>query len=245
MLTRLVNGLLKSRYEWNVVRQIELLSQAFSSLASSTAERSELIVYGSCVLARAPVIKPLPEEWEIKYQKWATEIRSRRQDTLPDHWQKIKKGPVDDIEEKDDAESWMGASRTTEADEKGDVKSLMRCLDHYLYFVVQRSSGEWCFPSCPNQNGETIRQTGQRALSECIGADADVFFIANWPIAHVPFQADSVPRIEFFMKAQLLSGNVYLLENSEYKDHAWIARNELGNYLTASKFKDTIERALL
>lgn len=210
---------------------------------------SELPIYASCVLARAPLVKPLPEDWEIAYEDWAQPIRARKDQQLPQDWQKAKKATVDDATVGADpgqngASQFEPAPRLTEADKTGDVKSLMRCLDRYLYFVVRTQSGAWGFPTTQNLEKETIRQTGERALSECVGPDADTLFIANWPIGHVALTEVSTPRVEFFMKAQLLTGKVSLLPGTDFVDHAWIGRHELDQYFT-NKFRTTLEGALV
>lgn len=49
-------------------------------------------------------------------------------------------------------------SRVTEADKKGDYKSLNRLLPRTLYLLVQSNEGQWKFPSSPVQAEETIRE---------------------------------------------------------------------------------------
>ena len=47
-------------------------------------------------------------------------------------------------------------SRVTEADRKGDTKSLNRMLQRTLYLVVQNSENKWEFPSAPWQPKESL-----------------------------------------------------------------------------------------
>ena len=49
-------------------------------------------------------------------------------------------------------------SRITEADKKGDHKSLDRLLSRTLYLLVQSKEGRWHFPSSPVGTDETLRQ---------------------------------------------------------------------------------------
>lgn len=48
--------------------------------------------------------------------------------------------------------------RVTEADKKGDTKSLNRLLPRTLYLLVQSKEGQWRFPSSPVETDETIRE---------------------------------------------------------------------------------------
>lgn len=57
-------------------------------------------------------------------------------------------------------------SRVTEADKKGDHKSLNRLLPRTLYLLVQSKEGHWRFPSSPVQTEETIREVSTGALRE-------------------------------------------------------------------------------
>ena len=47
--------------------------------------------------------------------------------------------------------------RVTEADEKGDFRSLNRALQRTLYLVVQDKFGHWRFPRSPVEQEETMR----------------------------------------------------------------------------------------
>lgn len=49
-------------------------------------------------------------------------------------------------------------SRVTEADKKGDHKSLNRLLSRTLYLLVQSKEGYWKFPSSPIEGDETLRE---------------------------------------------------------------------------------------
>lgn len=48
--------------------------------------------------------------------------------------------------------------RVTEADKKGDTKSLDRLLSRTLYLLVQSKEGYWKFPSMPIASEETLRE---------------------------------------------------------------------------------------
>jgi large subunit ribosomal protein L46 len=52
-------------------------------------------------------------------------------------------------------------SRITEADEKGDVKSLNRLLQRTLYLLVKNKDGQWAFPQDALVQRETLRMVRQ------------------------------------------------------------------------------------
>ena len=56
-------------------------------------------------------------------------------------------------------------SRVTEADKKGDHKSLNRMLSRTLYLLVQSKEGYWKFPSTPVETDETLRQVSTTSSS--------------------------------------------------------------------------------
>lgn len=219
-------------------------SQVQSSTKEASSISEELPIYAACVLARAPLIKPQPEDWEIEYQTWAEGIRSRRLQEVPKSWQREKKSIADEEDGDEKTTQWKPEPRITQADQTGDTKSLMRLLDRYLYFVVKSRSGIWSFPTTQNQEGETIRQTGERALSECV-VSADAFFIANWPIAHYKTTVKEHSRLEFYMKAQILSGTLELTPDSGYTDYVWISKSELGKYFADTKLEELMRKALV
>ena len=52
-------------------------------------------------------------------------------------------------------------SRVTEADKKGDHRSLNRLLPRTLYLLVRSKAGYWKFPSSPVEVEETLRQVSR------------------------------------------------------------------------------------
>ncbi len=59
--------------------------------------------------------------------------------------------------------------RVTEADQKGDTRSLNRALQRTLYLLVQSKEGYWKLPSSPVAADETLRLVcSSRSLSWCL-----------------------------------------------------------------------------
>lgn len=55
-------------------------------------------------------------------------------------------------------------SRITEADRKGDVKSLNRLLPRTLYLLVKNNNGQWVFPQDKVEGRETLHMVRNRDI---------------------------------------------------------------------------------
>jgi large subunit ribosomal protein L46 len=131
------------------------------------------------------------------------------------------------------------ASRTTEADIQNDRKSTERCLDKSLYLIVKRNreTNSWQFPQGKWNEGETMRQTGERVGDRAVGK-VNRWYISNAPIGHICYayppsiqqQRKQYGAKVFYYRCQLIAGNVKL-ETKLYKDFAWVTRDEMGEYV--------------
>ncbi|CAL1541776.1 unnamed protein product [Lymnaea stagnalis] len=134
-----------------------------------------------------------------------------------------------DLEDKWEAELklFTPAPRETEADYKNDRHSLERKLDKSLYLLVKQNiegKDHWILPQTTWRNGETMRQTAERALSSICG-DVKVTFLGNAPCAFAKFDPDKI----FFFKAWYREGQV--IPNKDFaKDYLWVTRTELSEY---------------
>jgi large subunit ribosomal protein L46 len=74
--------------------------------------------------------------------------------------------------------------RTTEADEKGDVRRLDRRLDRTLYLVVQGKDGKWEFPTGDVLTSENLHEVSAALGGEgvCIHGSQAVRANCGWPI---------------------------------------------------------------
>lgn len=104
------------------------------------------------------------------------------------------------------------APRTTEADKSNDIKSLNRKLDETLVFVVQQQLGkDKCFilPQAKWIQGETMRQTAERALKESSEGGIAAQFYGNAPCGFYKYKYPQKERAEtvgakiFFFRAAL------------------------------------------
>lgn len=78
------------------------------------------------------VVTPEPSAWAVEHHKWLSDLDNRKRAEKPRHWIDTEK----EADEVTSARQWQAADRTTDADRSNDTKSLWRCLDQRLYFVI-------------------------------------------------------------------------------------------------------------
>lgn len=223
------------------------------SLSAAKELSAETAIVAACVLCRYPLLRPLPPDWEIEYNNWAFERRLQKQKVLPPEFLEGKrretKGGDEGEEERQKLEVWSPNPRVTYADQTGDTKSLMRLLEKHLFLLVKGDQGggtsKWQFPSEINREGETIKQTGERALAAATGTSLDVFFKGNCPIGHLATKSEDAAMGEkiFFMEAQAMGGRVSL-EASLYCDYAWAGKDEMHKFISDQQLLKLLDRML-
>ncbi|XP_005108662.1 39S ribosomal protein L46, mitochondrial [Aplysia californica] len=156
-----------------------------------------------------------------------------------------------DLEDKWDAElkAFTAASRRTAADESGDRRSLDRCLDSSLYLLVKQNIGgkdHWVLPQAEWEQGETMKQTAERALTSVCG-DVKASFLGGAPSAVAKFDLPD-PQEEkgvklFFYKAWYREGDV--TPNTDVaSDYVWVTKKELSQYCHRG-YKKQLKKFLL
>jgi len=142
-----------------------------------------------------------------------------------------------DLEDKWDEElkKFVLASRTTEADKTNDTKSTERCLDSSLYLLVKQTiegKDHWVLPQIAWEEGETMRQSAERALkSVCGGVEATFLGKAPCGVAKfdLPTPVDGQEVKVFFYKAWYRKGDVLFNDNLA-TDYVWVKKAELRKY---------------
>lgn len=131
-------------------------------------------------------------------------------------------------------EGFTPASRETEADKTGDVRTLDRRLKTRVYLAVQgKENAKWGFPTATLKGDETLLEAAQRAVTDAIGSEMELYCPSNCPMAvdmNVPPQDKRVDGMfgtkTFFMKVQHDEGDVS--ESSmNVSDFAWLDRGEM------------------
>ncbi|KAF2735971.1 hypothetical protein EJ04DRAFT_463924 [Polyplosphaeria fusca] len=129
--------------------------------------------------------------------------------------------------------------RVTEADEKGDVRSLGRLLQRSLYLVVKNKEGEWVFPQDRLIGKESLHNAAERVLVQSGGYNMNTWVVGNVPVGH--YQHDFVPEHlaksanptelglkTFFMKVRIMAGQADLKSNKlGLTDFKWLAKEEV------------------
>ncbi|KAF2015428.1 50S ribosomal subunit L30 [Aaosphaeria arxii CBS 175.79] len=129
--------------------------------------------------------------------------------------------------------------RITEADKKGDVKSLNRALQRTLYLLVKGKDGKWTLPQDVIVQRETLRMAAERILTQSGGVNMNTWVLGNAPVGH--YQHDILPETlktaknpnnlgskTFFMKARIMAGQLDLKQNTMgLADFKWLSKEEV------------------
>jgi len=133
-------------------------------------------------------------------------------------------------------------NKKTEELKKDDLK---RCLDQPLSLVTNQKLGSqnhWLFPQASHKQGETLRQTAERAVAESMGDNVEILTLGNAPCTFYKYKYPKALQDElkvqgakvFFFKAQYRSG----LQNEGKKcQHVWATMDELKELLPKAYLK--------
>ncbi|XP_026149713.1 large ribosomal subunit protein mL46 isoform X2 [Mastacembelus armatus] len=123
------------------------------------------------------------------------------------------------------------------ADVDKDMTSMERCLAHSLVLLAEQQVGAeklWLLPQAQWQEGETLRQTAERALTS-LPAGFKATFLGNAPCGVYKYKLPKAVRTEscvgtkvFFFKAVLSDRGPPAAPNSSF---LWLKKSELQRYL--------------
>lgn len=136
------------------------------------------------------------------------------------------------------------------ADKDMDFTSADRCLDDLLVLLAEQQVGSeklWLLPQSQWQEGETLRQTAERALASLpVGFEAT--FLGNAPCGVYKYKLPKVARTEnfvgtkvFFFKAILSKATSPEAPNAPF---LWLKKCELQTYLKPA-YLQKVERFIL
>lgn len=212
----------------NATQEASFLSSVGSrrSLCSSALLQSQVVA--ACILERLPVVAPPDPDWMVEHAQWSEELANRFRKRYTGEFAEIKKA-TDGTTEIPDYSKYKDE---IEAAENGDWHSPWRRLDQRLFMLVKPSTGGgWAFPSAQHEEGETIRQTAERALESALDPPGPkVHFMGNGPAGHLQQQQ------LFFHRVQLIKGGIEL--RGRFADYVLAAKDELGQLI---EDKDTLE----
>ncbi|KAJ5913828.1 hypothetical protein N7504_002711 [Penicillium tannophilum] len=222
---------------------------------------------------------PLDEDWKRKVKErltpardigkynayasdaWNDELLLGAQESEPEH---LVEKLVQDAESTANATSQDTSkkeeiprphSRVTEADKKGDFKSLNRLLSRTLYLLVQSKEGYWKFPSSPVEAEETIRQAAERTLAQSAGVNMNTWMVGFHPAGHHVYN-NRKPHIDeatgvanygektFFLKSRIMAGQADLSNSlQKLQDFKWVSKDEISQFVT-QKYYSSIKNML-
>ena len=152
---------------------------------------------------------------------------------------------------KKSAEGFTPASRESEADRTGDRKSVKRAMTLPLRLVARYQLGRdifWDLPTIKHHQGETLRDTAERAVIENLGGNLDVKILGNAPWSfykvkypkHFQQSSEREGAKVWIFKGILLNHffddpQVKLAKN--ISDYQWLTRTELENNLHSKAYK--------
>ncbi|KAI8634989.1 39S mitochondrial ribosomal protein L46-domain-containing protein [Xylariaceae sp. FL1651] len=135
--------------------------------------------------------------------------------------------------------------RITEADKTNDIRRLDRKLDRTLYLIVQRTDGQWLFPTEDVPTDEHLHETAARALELAAGVNMNTWLVGRVPVAHLvkqpQFNEDTSLKQRgekvFFHKGRIMAGQADLKDNRMgLKDFNWLTKEELKTKLDRDYF---------
>ncbi|KAM8876132.1 large ribosomal subunit protein mL46 [Synchiropus picturatus] len=132
-----------------------------------------------------------------------------------------------------------------------DLSSPRRCLAQSLVLLTRRhveGQDQWLLPQTRWQEGETLRQTAQRALAELPGADLKATFLGNAPCGVYKSKLPRALRTDtflgvkvFFFKAYLSDGGAAVTSDPS---RLWLRKGELERFLRP-EYQAKVDRFLL
>lgn len=146
---------------------------------------------------------------------------------------------------KSDAELYATTSRTTKADETGDITSLERALDRTLFLVTRNSpSSQWRFPTTNVDiaRGETLHKVAKRPVEAALGDKMDIWLVSNMPIGVSPRPSQQTAQKKtpqqsdktYFLRAHVLSG---LAEEAKGgSEFAWLTQEEIKDKMAGDSY---------
>lgn len=161
-----------------------------------------------------------------------------------------------------DKQTFECKSKYTKADERDDRSSTVRCLDKPLHLIIDRNFGyqnnasakpefSWDLPTSIRQDGESMRQTAERAVKNTCGSDLNVQLLGNAPWAFIKYKySNKIQNLTgkkgekiFIYKAHYQSGQVKVQENIS-RDFKWSTFDEFNSIMPTDKYYTKMKNIL-
>nr|XP_040055513.1 39S ribosomal protein L46, mitochondrial [Gasterosteus aculeatus aculeatus] len=208
------------------------------------------------MMQRMELEKSLLSDHELRLLEDSERI-SRKQADDYDSDEEENRGDQEIVLAQDLEDSWEqklqkfqpGLRVNADADE--DLTSLERCLADPLVLVAEQQVGGdklWLLPQTRWQEGETLRQTAERALASLPAAGLKATFLGNAPCGVYKYKLPKAARTEsavgtkvFFFKAILSDGGAPAAPSASL---LWAKKSELQRYLKPA-YMMKVERFVL
>lgn len=208
-----------------------------------SAERNPIEQRFNRMMQQMELEKSLVSDHELRLLEDAERLRRKQADDY-DSDEEDDHRDQDIVLAQDLEDSWeqklknfQPASRVR-GDIDKDMTSVERCLAESLVLLAkQQVSSEklWLFPQTQWQQGETLRQTAERALNSLPEADFKATFLGNAPCGVYKYKLPKTVRTEdsvgakvFFFKAILADSDASAAQNTSFM---WVRKSELQRYL--------------
>ena len=183
---------------------------------------------------------PQLPQWEVDYADWQDSFMRKRFKSIPKEFIEDRKTAEEQAGPSAEAR-WQPAPLETAADRSGDRTTTRRRLDQRIFFLVKNKTGQWEFPHATLSDGETTRTAAERALHEVLGAEGfQPYFVGNAPAGHVALPSGTF----FFHLCQLIHGKPSLHSSGQYREVAWAAKDELGEYIKDENTLELLQKML-
>ncbi|XP_023936635.2 39S ribosomal protein L46, mitochondrial [Bicyclus anynana] len=235
----------------------------------SRAKSSWDIVAGVCV-ERLPVVTPPLNEiqqkfkdllWTIETEKSLKSDHELRHENDKVQAELLKNEAVDvdldavskitaqDFEDAatDELTQFKFADLLTDADKKGVKSTPERCLQRHLILVTEQKLGKDAKNILPQglwKEGETLRQTAERILSEQCGSGLKVKFVSNAPCGFYNYKYPAEINGKLGAKVFFYYANYNEGDVDKKSKPNWLTRNELTELLP-EKYNRTVQSFLI
>ncbi|XP_024151645.1 39S ribosomal protein L46, mitochondrial [Oryzias melastigma] len=132
-----------------------------------------------------------------------------------------------------------------------DLTSVKRCLADSLVLLAEQRVGDeklWLLPQAQWQEGETLRQTAERALASLPVAGFKATFLGNAPCGVYKYKLPKAARTESSIGRKVFFFKAVLTDDGEPKAPAgpflWLKKSELQPYLKPV-YRMKVERFIL
>uniref|UniRef100_H3D2Y1 Large ribosomal subunit protein mL46 n=1 Tax=Tetraodon nigroviridis TaxID=99883 RepID=H3D2Y1_TETNG len=208
------------------------------------------------MLQQMELEKSLMSDHELRVLEDAERIRRKQADDY-DSDEEDSRGDQDIVLAQDLEDAWEQKLKSFQpaprvrADAEKDLTSLERCLADTLLLLAEHQVGDrklWLLPQSEWQEGETLRQTAERALASLSAAELKATFLSNAPCGVYKYKLPKGARTDSLIGSKVFFFKAVLAERappaSTSRPCVWLKKSELERHLKAPYGKK-IQRFLL